>query len=215
MAETIKAFFTVAEVAELLGLQPVTIYRYCRAGRLASVKIGKEWRIHRAALDELLGRSLGDQLGRRDDGEEPMHEVSLETHDLARRLLRQGAGEGGGAPALAVATEHAFAGLRDRLVPLIGRTGFTALSRRALRLAQPAFPALAGLEVDEGSELCLVGAREFAAAHAEEPDLVEAALVAVVAHFVGLLGTFIGEALTRRVIGEHQPARVDEAETAT
>lgn len=214
MIDNAKAFLTVTEVAELLGLNPVTIYRYCRAGRLASVKIGKEWRIRRSALDELLGRSLRDELGRRDDGEGPMHVVSLETHDLARRLLRQGAGEGGGTLALAVATEHACAGLRDRLVPLIGRTGFTALFRRALHLAQSAFPALAGLEVEEGSEPCIAGTRAFAAAHADDPDLVEAALVAVVAQFIGLLSTFVGEALTRRVIGEQWPVRGDGTESA-
>ena len=213
MAETMKAFLTVAEVAELLGLQPVTIYRYCRAGRLASVKIGKEWRISRAALDELLGRSLRDELGRRDDGEEPMHEVSLETHDLARRLLRQEAGES--QDALALALEGTCARMRERLVPLIGRTGFTALFRRALRLAQGEFPALAGLAVGEGADPCVAGASEFAAAHAADAGLVEDALVAVVAHFIGLLSTFIGETLTRRVIGDHWTTRADEAETVT
>jgi excisionase family DNA binding protein len=215
VVDNVKAFLTVAEVAELLGLQPVTIYRYCRAGRLASVKIGKEWRIRRAALDELLGRGLRVELGRRDDGDEPMHEVSLETHDLARRLLRQGAGGSRDAPALAVATEQACAGLRDRLVPLLGRTGFTALFRRALRLAQAAFPALAGLRVDEDGDPCVVGAREFAAAHDGDPDLVEAALVAVVAQFIELLSTFVGGDLARRVIGEQRPVRGDGTETAT
>ena len=213
MAETMKEFLTVTEVAELLGLQPVTIYRYCRAGRLASVKIGKEWRIRRAALDELLGRSLRDELGRRDDGEGPMHEVSLETHDLARRLLRQEAGESQGA--MAPALEGTCSRLHERLIPLIGRTGYAALFRRALRLAQAEFAALSGLAVGEGAEPCIAGASEFAAAHAADLGLIENALDAVVAHFIGLLGTFIGEALTRRVIGEHWPTRAEEAETAS
>lgn len=215
VVETAREFLNVAEVAEVLGLRPVTIYRWCRAGRLASVKIGKEWRIRRTALDDLLGRSLRDELGHRDDGGGPMHEVPLEIQELARRLLRQETGERREPTALATAVERACARLRGRLVPLIGRTGFTALFRRALRLAQGEFPALAALTVEEGAEPCIGGAREFAAAHADDPGLVEAALVAILTHFTGLLSTFVGEALTLRVIDEGWPARADETETAT
>ncbi len=215
MAETIKEFLTVAEVAEVLGLRPVTIYRWCRAGRLVSVKIGKEWRIRRAAVDDLFGRSLHDEVGHRDDGGEPMHQVSLETQDLARRLLRREAGERRGPAALALAAERACARLRQRLVPLIGLIGFTALFRRALRLAQRERSALAGLAVDEGAEPCLAGAREFAVAHAGDSGLVEDALAAILAHFIALLDTFVGEAVARRVLGESRPARGGGPETAT
>jgi excisionase family DNA binding protein len=209
----LKEFLTVAEVAELLGLRPVTIYRWCRAGRLASVKIGKEWRIRRAALDALLGRSLRNELGDHGDEEEPMHETSLETKDVARRLLRQDAGAQPDAAALALAVERACGRLRGRLVPLIGQVGFTALLRRALHLAQAESPSLDPLTVDESGEPCIEGARAFAAAHTDDPDLVEAALVALLAHFVALLDTFIGEALTRRVIGERWPMPTDDTET--
>jgi len=58
VAEAIKEYLNVAEVAEILDLHPLTIYRWCRSGRLESVKIGKEWRIRRTALEDLLGDSL-------------------------------------------------------------------------------------------------------------------------------------------------------------
>ena len=214
MSETMKEFLNVAEVAEVLGLRPVTIYRWCRSGRLASVKIGKEWRIRRASLDELLGRSLPGELDDRDDGGEPMHEVSLSTQDLARRLLSREAGGHREPAALAAAIERACAQLRDRLVPLIGRIGFTALFRRALRLAQDELPVLVGLTVDEGPESCIAGGRQFAAAHVADPALVETALATILAHFLALLSTFIGEPLTLRVIGESWPPRADETEMA-
>ena len=45
-----------AEVAEYLGVGSVTVYRWCRDGRLPCLKIGKSWRIRREALDDFLSR---------------------------------------------------------------------------------------------------------------------------------------------------------------
>src|SRR5919202_3052742 len=52
-----KALLSVEEVAEYLGVGPVTIYRWCREGRLPCLKIGKHWRVRRAALEDFLERS--------------------------------------------------------------------------------------------------------------------------------------------------------------
>ena len=45
---------TVREVAAILHLHETTIRRYIRAGKLASVRIGRNVRVPRAALDEFL-----------------------------------------------------------------------------------------------------------------------------------------------------------------
>lgn len=45
------------EVAEYLGVGQVTIYRWCREGSLACVKIGRRWRVRREALEEFVRRS--------------------------------------------------------------------------------------------------------------------------------------------------------------
>ncbi len=45
---------SVEEVAEYLGVGQVTIYRWCREGRLPCLKIGKSWRIRRAVLEDFL-----------------------------------------------------------------------------------------------------------------------------------------------------------------
>jgi excisionase family DNA binding protein len=45
------------EVARALGVEPVTVYRWCRQGRLACLKPGKSWRIRRTALDAFLRRA--------------------------------------------------------------------------------------------------------------------------------------------------------------
>jgi excisionase family DNA binding protein len=49
------------DVAQYLDLEPVTIYRWCRDGRLPCMKLGKVWRIRRSALDAFLRRAEGPQ----------------------------------------------------------------------------------------------------------------------------------------------------------
>ncbi|TDC62232.1 DNA-binding protein [Actinomadura sp. GC306] len=49
--------YAVEEVAELLGLHVRTVRGYIRAGRLKAVRIGKQYRIAQADLDELTGRA--------------------------------------------------------------------------------------------------------------------------------------------------------------
>lgn len=47
----------VEEVARYLGVGPVTVYRWCRRGRLPCMKVGRNWRIRREALEEFLKKS--------------------------------------------------------------------------------------------------------------------------------------------------------------
>jgi excisionase family DNA binding protein len=44
-------------VARQLAVQPITIYRWCRAGRLRCFKPGKSWRIRRTVLEAFVQRS--------------------------------------------------------------------------------------------------------------------------------------------------------------
>jgi excisionase family DNA binding protein len=52
-----KDLLNVAEVAEYLGVEQTTVQRWCREGSLPGMKIGKEWRIRREALERFLERS--------------------------------------------------------------------------------------------------------------------------------------------------------------
>ena len=45
------------DVAEYLGVNPVTIWRWCRDGSLPCLKIGRSWRIRRETLESFLERS--------------------------------------------------------------------------------------------------------------------------------------------------------------
>ena len=44
----------VPRVASYLRVSEVTVYRWCREGRLPCLRIGKSWRIRRSALEDLL-----------------------------------------------------------------------------------------------------------------------------------------------------------------
>lgn len=51
----------VDAVAAYLDVHPMTIYRWCRDGRLPALKVGKAWRVPRPALEEFLRRGMRPQ----------------------------------------------------------------------------------------------------------------------------------------------------------
>jgi len=57
LEERLGQLLRTEEVAEYLGVGPVTVYRWCREGSLPCVKIGRRWRVHREALEEFVRRS--------------------------------------------------------------------------------------------------------------------------------------------------------------
>ena len=56
------------DVAALVGVKETTVWRWCREGTLAALKVGKHWRVRRAALEDFLRKgeravTLVGQLG--------------------------------------------------------------------------------------------------------------------------------------------------------
>lgn len=51
-----KDFYTAKDLAEKLGLNIMTIYRYIDAKKLKAYKIGKEYRIDRSEFEAFLKR---------------------------------------------------------------------------------------------------------------------------------------------------------------
>lgn len=47
--------FTIKEVASILRMHPVTIYKYCESGKIKGVKIGNVWRISDEELKRITG----------------------------------------------------------------------------------------------------------------------------------------------------------------
>lgn len=94
--------------------------------------------------------------------------------------------------------------LREPLSRFIGHDGFTSLLRRAVTLASVDAPSLRGIQVSADGKLRLAEtspSRESAASNGLEAE----AAIAVAAHFLGLLVTFIGERLTTRIVQQAWP----------
>lgn len=52
-----KDFYTAKELAEMLSLNVMTIYRYIDAGKLKAYKIGKEFRIERVEFERFMNKA--------------------------------------------------------------------------------------------------------------------------------------------------------------
>jgi len=81
---------TAEEVAAYLHIRTITVYRWCREGRLPCVKMGRVWRIRRAALDAFLDHGGGPQTLTRylqSFLDVPDHVIAVaETEELLHRL---------------------------------------------------------------------------------------------------------------------------------
>jgi hypothetical protein len=122
--------------------------------------------------------------------------------DFAERLLAEESASASGHADLPVAFRVCNK-LRLRLTTLAGLAGFHSLLSRAITLAAREAPGLSTLRINaDGSLDRLAGSVEggHAKPHPDQLDANEG--VVLVAHVVGLLFTFIGEALTLRLIND-------------
>ena len=52
-----KQFYTAQELADILGYNIMTIYRYIKAGKLTAYKVGKEFRIDHSEFNKFLKKT--------------------------------------------------------------------------------------------------------------------------------------------------------------
>ena len=58
MAQQRARFLTVAEVADILRVSTMTVYRLIKAGDLAAVRVGKSYRLPEDEIDRYLARGF-------------------------------------------------------------------------------------------------------------------------------------------------------------
>lgn len=66
---------TVEQVARILNVKRNTVYRWIRAGKLASIKVGFLRRVEEKALDEFLAANRGERAFRRSSPDDPFLEL--------------------------------------------------------------------------------------------------------------------------------------------
>jgi excisionase family DNA binding protein len=54
-------FLTTEEAAAYLRVSQHTVWRWCKQGRLPAFQIGREWRIRKSGLDELIESLMAEQ----------------------------------------------------------------------------------------------------------------------------------------------------------
>lgn len=62
MAERMDAprFLTVAEVADLMRVSRMTVYRMVHSGEIPAVRVGRSFRVPQNAVEDMLAQGLGD-----------------------------------------------------------------------------------------------------------------------------------------------------------
>ena len=53
-------YITIPELARILGLSRIAIFKRVKKGAIKAVKIGRNYAISRAYIDSILGKTLGD-----------------------------------------------------------------------------------------------------------------------------------------------------------
>lgn len=129
---------------------------------------------------------------------------------LARRLIEHEARGRDAAEDLARAAERVLRRLREDLARVLGGDGYAALEGRAFDLARRRYSFL-GTDTSGGSARPLEEGYLTVAAGRSPAEACEA-LLAVCAHLIGLLFTFLGEPLTTHFIQLAWPGIAGEAD---
>ncbi len=127
-----------------------------------------------------------------------MNTTTPELRDLARSILADSASLPESSSDASVAVCRKFC---EPMVKLAGEEGFRALLSRALSLATRQEPLLSGLRVSPEGALERV---ESLPPQTSEPRWTEAQVL-LIAQVLGLLATFIGHALTSRLVKDNWP----------
>ena len=130
-----------------------------------------------------------------------MTRTTPKIRDFAERLIAYETRENKASEAKKLAPFLVNEKLRPHLATLMGNAGFRALLSRALVLANADVPWLRAVHVrSDGS---LEGLAELDAQ--VDPEEIFEGGVVLLAQLLGLLGAFIGENLTLRLVGEIWP----------
>jgi hypothetical protein len=126
-----------------------------------------------------------------------------EMRDLAQRLLSYEALAGDTSEPVESTTLRVYQKLRESLGQWAGSAGFHSLASRALVLARSEVPSLSAVQV--GADGNLEGMSAIKPSIKVEQDRVNEGGVILISRLLGLLLTFLGEALTLSLLRDAWP----------
>lgn len=56
-----STFYTITEVAEILRVSKMTVYRFVHAGELDAVRVGRNYRVHEKSLRSFLDKPVVEE----------------------------------------------------------------------------------------------------------------------------------------------------------
>jgi hypothetical protein len=157
----------------------------------------------------MAGRGGPAALARSPRGTTPSDMTAL--HELAVKMLAQAAGPDAGPEAVAAAAGRLYHDLDRVVAPLIGHLGVDSLTGRALHLAGQEYPCVVSEREPDQADRPF--AQVLVCLGQQDAAVATAAAAAVFAAFTGLLGTFIGEPLTERLLRKAWPGAFSESAT--
>ncbi len=66
--QSVPRFMTVAEVADLMRVSKMTVYRLIQKGDIPAIRVGKSFRVPEVAVRQLIDAGLADWLDDRSSG---------------------------------------------------------------------------------------------------------------------------------------------------
>lgn len=129
-----------------------------------------------------------------------------EMRDLAHRLLTYEADAGNGSERTESPTVRVYERLRYSLVEFVGVSGFQSLAMRALTLTKADAATPDGIRIAQNGSL--EGLREIDPQSEIDMDRARDVGILLIAHLLGLLRMFLGEALTLSLLRNAWPGEV-------
>jgi hypothetical protein len=124
-------------------------------------------------------------------------------HETARRLLARETSAAGDPAMVAEAMQRALVRVRANLCDSVGDDGCNALLARALARTESDYPALRGIRTPNNGAIHLDGVPTIVEAHGVVP--VTAAVEALLASLVDVLGRLIGEDMAMKLLDHDLP----------
>ena len=121
---------------------------------------------------------------------------------FAHRVILQAVGPSKTSEEVTAASVAAHTKLLGTLSPLLGDIGSLALFRRSLKLSEATFPLYSEVRSNDREGL-LNALHEILGK--QSPNVILTASVALLAAYINLLETFIGEQLTRQLLQDAWP----------